>query len=282
VIAITGATGYVGRLLCAALEGRGQTVRRLTRRPEAARGDAFFALEAPVPAGALAGVESLIHAAYDFRPAREADLRRLNVDGSRRLLEAARREGVRRVLFISSIASYGGSHSAYGRVKWTLEQDVAALGGTSLRPGLIFGRERGGLFAALDRVVRRAPFVPDFGPSARLYVVHAGDLTRIVGACLERAAGAGQAPLAAAWAEPYTMRRVLEIIAEAAARRVRFLPAPPPLALAGLRALEAAGLRLPFRSDSLVSMLHGNPAPGLTAEVLGVPLRPLDARTLSE
>jgi nucleoside-diphosphate-sugar epimerase len=282
VIAITGATGYVGRLLCAALERRGQTVRRLTRRPEAARGDAFFALDAPVPAGTLAGVESLIHAAYDFRPSREADLRRLNVDGSRRLFEAARHEGVRRVLFISSIASYEGSRSAYGRVKWTLEQDVAALGGVSLRPGLIFGRERGGLFASLDRVVRRAPFVPDFGPSARLYVVHAGDLTRIVGAFLDLADGAGPAPFAAAWAEPYTMRRVLEIIAEAAGTRARFFPAPPPLVLAGLRVLEAAGLHLPFRSDSLISMLYGNPAPGLATEVLGVPLRPLDARTLSE
>ena len=50
----------------------------------------------------------------------------------------------------------------------------------------------------------------------------------------------------------------------------------------GLRVLEAAGLQLPFRSDSLVSMLYGNPAPGLATEVLGVPLRPLDALTLSE
>ena len=61
MIAVTGATGYVGRLLCAALEGRGRTVRRLTRRPDAARGDAGFALDAPVPAGALAGVDTLIH-----------------------------------------------------------------------------------------------------------------------------------------------------------------------------------------------------------------------------
>jgi nucleoside-diphosphate-sugar epimerase len=282
VIAITGATGYVGRLLCATLERGGRKVRRLTRRPDAARGDAGFALDAPVPAGALAGVDTLIHAAYDFRPSREADLRRLNVDGSRRLFDAARDAGVGRVLFISSIASYAGSRSAYGRVKWTLEQDVAARGGTSLRPGLIFGRERGGLFAALDGVVRRAPVVPDFGPRARLYVVHADDLARIAGHCLDLPGGAGAAPIATAWAEPYTMRRVIEIIAEAAGRRARFLPAPPPLALAGLRALEAAGLSLPFRSDSLVSMLHGNPAPGLAREVLGVALRPLDARTLSE
>ena len=284
MIAITGATGYLGGLLCAALAERGQAVRRLTRRPQRAGSDVFFALDAPFPPGGLDGVDTLIHAAYDFRPRREADLRRLNVDGSRRLLEAARREGVRRVLFVSSIAAYAQSRSAYGRLKWALEQDVAALGGTSIRPGLVFGRERGGLFAALDRVVRRAPLVPDFGPAARLYVIHASDLLAIVQAWLAPVAATAPATplIPAAWPDAYTMRRVLEVIAAAAGRRARFLPVPPRLALAGLRALEAAGLSLPFRSDSLVSMLAGNPAPQLAREVLGVALRPLDAGTLGE
>ena len=288
MIASPGATGYLGGLLCAALAERGQAVRRLTRRPQRAGTDVFFALDAPFPPGGLEGVDTLIHAAYDFRPRRESDLRRLNVDGSRRLLEAARREGVRRVLFVSSIAAYAQSRSAYGRLKWALEQDVAALGGTSIRPGLVFGRERGGLFAALDRVVRRAPFVPDFGPAARLYVVHAGDLLGIVGSWLAPATTTATATapatrlIPAAWPDAYTMRRVLEVIAAAAGRRARFLPVPPRLALAGLRALETAGLSLPFRSDSLVSMLAGNPAPQLAREVLGVALRPLDAGTLGE
>ena len=46
--------------------------------------------------------------------------------------------------------------------------------------------------------------------------------------------------------------------------------------------LFRSGLSLPFRSDSLVSMLAGNPAPQLAREVLGVALRPLDAGTLGE
>lgn len=281
MIAITGATGYLGGLLCSTLARRGLAVRRLTRRPQPGGSDAFFALDAPVPPGTLAGVETLIHAAHDFRPRREADLRRLNVDGSRQLFDAARREGVGRVLLVSSIASYARSRSAYGRVKWTLEQDVASLGGTSVRPGLVFGRERGGLFASLDRVVGRAPLLPDLGVAARLYVIHALDLLGIVSAWLEQAGGA-PAIIPAAWPEAYTLRQVLEVIAAAAGARVRFLPVPPGLALAGLRALEAAGVGLPFRSDSLVSMLAGNPDPGLARQVLGCTLRPLDAGTLRE
>ena len=279
MIAITGASGYLGGLLCADLARRGQVVRRLVRAPEASRGDVRFALGEPVGAQALAGVETLIHAAYDFRHHREGDLRRVNVDGSRRLFEAAAGAGVRRLIFISSIASYAGSRSAYGRVKWALEQGVTAAGGTSLRPGLVFGRERGGLFASLDRVIRAAPLLPDFGAAALLYVVHSGDLLEIVNASL-----ANETPslLPAAWPTPFTMRRALEIVAEEAGVAARFVPAPPGLALAGLRTLEAGGLHLPFRSDSLVSMLHTNPSPQLSPEVLGVRLRPLDVHTLRE
>ncbi len=282
MIAITGAQGYLGGLLCAALERGGRAVRRLTRAPDAARGDAFFSLDAAVAEGALAGVEVLIHAAYDFRPPREAELRRLNVDGSRRLFDAARRAGVKRILFVSSIACYEGSRSAYGRAKWTTERDAEAAGGTSIRPGMVFARERGGLFASLDRVVRGVPLLPDFGPRTRLYVVHALDLVRVIEAWV--ALGGTPAPplLKAAHPEPLTMREVLETLAKAAGRRPRFVPVPTAIALAGLRTLEGLGLVLPFRSDSLVSMLNSNPAPGLSAEVLGVRLRRLDAGTLAE
>jgi len=282
MIAITGATGYIGGLLCAALGRRGITVRRLSRRPEPARRDVFFALDAPVPEDALAGVETLVHAAHDFRPAREAELRRLNVDGSRRLFEAAHRAGVRRVVFISSMASYEDTRSAYGRVKWTLEGDVAAAGGVIVRPGLVFGRESGGLFAALDRVIRLAPFIPDFGPVACLHAVHAADLVRVIEVLLAPLGAKVIARLSVAHPQRLTMRRVSEVIAEAAGRRPRFVAVPSRLALATLRALEGMGIHPPFRSDSLVSMLHGNPAPDLDPEVLGVVLRPFTAETLRQ
>jgi nucleoside-diphosphate-sugar epimerase len=282
MIAITGASGFIGGMLCAALAARGEAVRRLTRRPDPGRGDAGFALDQPLEAHALAGVDTLIHAAHDFRPTREAGLRRLNVDGSRRLFEAARAAGVERIVFLSSIAAYAQSWSAYGRVKWTLEQDVAARGGISLRPGLVYGRESGGLFQSLDRVIRIAPLLPDLSARAGIYAVHRADLLRVVEAVLARAPADLPPLLPVAHPERLTMRRATEVIADAAGRRARFVPVPPGAALAGLRALEAAGAHLPFRSDSLVSMLHNNPAPGLSAEVLGVTLRAFSARSLRE
>ncbi|MEO5616705.1 MAG: NAD-dependent epimerase/dehydratase family protein [Candidatus Eisenbacteria bacterium] len=280
MIAITGAAGYVGAQLCTELERQGLEVRRLTRRPDPARGDAPFKLGEPVAATSLSGVHTLIHAAYDFRPPREAELRRLNVDGTRLLFDAARQAGVRRVLFVSSIASFEESRSAYGRAKFTIEQDVKAAGWTSIRPGMVFGSQRGGLFASLDRVVRLLPVLPDLGNRTRLFLVHADDLFRVVQAWLTLVGRPAPALIRAAHPQLFSMRGVLEVLAEAAGRRPVFLPVPTGAGLAVLRAFESIGLTLPFRSDSLMSMLHGNPDPGLSEEVLDVRLRPLNVATL--
>jgi nucleoside-diphosphate-sugar epimerase len=153
-----------------------------------------------------------------------------------------------------------------------------------VRPGTIYGAGSGGLFAALERAVSAAPVLPDFGARARLHLVHASDLIRVVETLLVRDA-AHEAPpapaiLPVAHPESVRFREILERIARARGTRARFVPVPPPLALAGLRTLEALSLRPPFRSDSLIGMLHGNPTPGLMDEVLGVPLRPFTPEAL--
>ena len=280
MIALTGAGGYIGTLLCAALARRGRPVRRLTRRPDRARGDAAFVLGEPVDPLTLAGVDTLIHAAYDFRPPREEEIRSLNVDGTRRLFDAARGAGVRRVLFVSSIACYEGSRSAYGRAKWTIEQDVEVAGWSSIRPGTVFGPERGGLFGSLDRLAR-LPLLPDLGSRARLFMVHSADLVRVIEAWLDLGDAKAPALIRAAHPQAFTMRGVLEVLARANGRSVTFVPAPTGLILAALRTVEATGVTLPFRSDSLVSMTHGNPDPRLTEEVLGVRLQALSPETIA-
>jgi nucleoside-diphosphate-sugar epimerase len=282
VIAITGARGYLGAALCDALSRSGHRVRRLTRAPDRARGDGFFSLGEGCSDDALAGVETLIHAAHDLRPRREDELRRLNVEGSRRLFAAARGAGVRRILFVSSLASWAEARSAYGRAKWTLEQEVASQGGASIRPGTVFGVEKGGVFRTLDRAVRVLPVLPDFGEHTRLYAVHRDDLIDVVKAWLALDEQSAPRLVRAAHPKPLTLRHLLEAIASASGRGPRFIRIPARPALAGIRLLESAGVPVPFRSDRLSSILNANPAPGLAEEVLGVRLRPLEPRTIRE
>src|SRR5207245_6265012 len=132
-------------------------------------------------------------------------LRRWNVEGSRRLFAAARGAGVRRILFVSSMASWAEARSAYGRAKWTLEQEVASRGGASIRPGLVFGVDKGGTFATLDRAVRALPLLPDLGERTRRHALHRDDLIDVGKGWLALRAQRAQGPIPAAAPEPFPL-----------------------------------------------------------------------------
>jgi len=151
---VTGASGFVGRAVVAALLARGQEVRVLVRASsrrehldalpvEVAEGD----LEHPETlAGAVRGCRALYHVAADYRlwvPS-PASMYRSNVDGTRALVRAAMAAGVERIVYTSSVATLGIDSSGqpadeatastlgdmighYKRSKFLAEEAVRAL-----------------------------------------------------------------------------------------------------------------------------------------------------------
>ena len=120
-VVLTGASGLVGRALSAHLAARGWEVRALVRDPAAF---------GPPPAGIrvgrcdlpdtldealLAGADAVVHAAYATRETDRERARRVNEDGTRRLLEASRRAGVPRFLFVSTVAAHPDAPNYYAR-----------------------------------------------------------------------------------------------------------------------------------------------------------------------
>jgi dihydroflavonol-4-reductase len=114
---VTGATGFVGAAVARALLRAGAEVRALTREGSDRSNLAALALE--VVSGdlsdaaslerAAAGCDALFHVAADYRlGARDpAQLYRTNVDGTRAIIEAARRAGIGRMVYTSSVACVG-------------------------------------------------------------------------------------------------------------------------------------------------------------------------------
>ncbi|HEX2789182.1 MAG TPA: hopanoid-associated sugar epimerase [Steroidobacteraceae bacterium] len=114
---VTGASGFVGAAVVRTLLAAGHQVRVLLRAQSNRRNLEALPVEpvvgdlADVPAleRALLGCEALFHVAADYRlwtPDPQA-LYRSNVDGTRNVVDAARRGGIRRIVYTSSVATIG-------------------------------------------------------------------------------------------------------------------------------------------------------------------------------
>ena len=116
-VLVTGATGFIGGNLARALAARGDDVRALVRAGAndlAIRGTSVAQvtgdlLDADSLRRAVSGCDVVYHcaAAYSFWTANPSLIYRVNVDGTRNLLDAARQAGVRRVVFTSSVSTIG-------------------------------------------------------------------------------------------------------------------------------------------------------------------------------
>jgi dihydroflavonol-4-reductase len=205
---VTGATGFVGAAVARALLREQWQVRVLARRGSDRRN--LKSLDVEVSEGdlndldslqrAAQGCDGLFHVAADYRlGARDpGELYRTNVEGTRNILNAAHRSGVRRVVYTSSVATIGipadgtpgDERSAnslenmighYKRSKYLAEEVVreAAQGGisvvivspsTPVGPGDVKPTPTGQL--VLDAAAGRMPAYVDTG----LNIVHVDDV----------------------------------------------------------------------------------------------------------
>ena len=261
--AITGAAGYVGSAICTALRARGCDLLALGRRPPSHPAE-FLRFELPGEPERISwqGVDAIVHCAHDFRPTRPADIEQVNVEGGIRLLRAAKSGGVDRGVFISSMSCFEGCRSLYGKAKLRIEAEALRLGYAVVRPGLVYGDKPGGMMGALERAAAASPVVPMLGAGGQLqYLVHIDDLGRLVAGLCLRESPPPAVPLTAAHPEGITLRDIVTELARRKGRSPVYLPIPWQLILAGLKTLEWLRLPTPFRSDSLLGIVHQNPAP---------------------
>jgi nucleoside-diphosphate-sugar epimerase len=199
----------------------------------------------------------LVHAAYDLALTRAVDIWRVNVEGTRRLLQAASNAGVRRILVLSSMSAFEGTMQLYGRAKLDIEAMTEQFGGCSVRPGLVYGEQFGGMAGAL-RKFAGLPVIPLIAGDARLYIVSENDLMAAVAALADvDALPAGT--ISAAHPVPVPMRDLMTAFAGREGQNCRFVKIPWKPVYGFLRAAESVGLHLPFRADSLLGLVHGAP-----------------------
>jgi nucleoside-diphosphate-sugar epimerase len=168
-IAITGAGGFCGGVVARLAASSGADVVGVGRRPGPTGQHVFWDATSGEPD--LAGADAVLHLAAavgDPRPAKRTEeaYRRVNVDGTRRLLDAA---AGRPVVWVSSASVYRpgpypvpvredhpaeAQRTAYGRTKSWGERIALAAGAVVLRPRAVYGDGDPHLMPRLRRVVR--------------------------------------------------------------------------------------------------------------------------------
>ena len=274
-VAITGARGYVGALLRTTFKVAGWRVVSLVRQgsPDQADTLLFDLAQTPSPT-LLDGIDTLVHCAWDLSVTRRVDIWRINVGGTAALLRLAQRTGVRRVIFVSSMSAYPGTNQLYGRAKLECEDTAASLGQGVVRLGLVYGPGWGGMTGALRRMTR-LPVTPLLARRSHQYTVHEEDAATAV-VRLASLPEIPVLPLGIAHPEPVRFDRLIRAIGRADGHPAHLVPVPWQLAYATLRAGEVAGVRLPFRADSLLGLArpaHEVPHQSLATE-LGLSFRP--------
>lgn len=183
IVAVTGGTGFVGgRLLEAAARG-GHEVNALTRRPMRPRVGTSWVEGSLEHAGSLdqlvRGAEAVIHVAGVITGRTAEDFDRCNVDGTARLLLAAKSAGVARFVHVSSLAAREPALSLYGASKARSEELVqgSGLSFAIVRPPAVYGpgdRETLDLFRMARRGLMLMP------PAGSLSLIHADDLCALL------------------------------------------------------------------------------------------------------
>ena len=285
---VTGGAGFLGINLVRALLARGHTVTSLDRvdfdYPERGdireeRGDIR---DTAAVARAMQGVDVVVHAAAALPLYSPEEIHATDVEGTRTVLEGARRAGVDRVVHVSSTAVYGvpdhhplleGDRlhgvGPYGRAKIGAEQVCVEYRGEGLcvpivRPKTFVGPERLGVFALLYDWAADGHNFPILGRGDNRYqLLDVEDLCDAIGLASTLPAEIANDTFNVGASEFRTMREDFQAVLDAAGHGKKIIPLPAAPAIAALRVLERLKLSPLYKwvyetaaTDSFVSIDH--------------------------
>ena len=242
-IFITGLNGFIAGRLATHLSASGHDVTGSSRAPSRVSGARIWALGEPVGDEMLHGVDVLIHCAHDFtRGAGHA-----TVDGTLALANAARRAGVRRQIFVSSLSAREDARSEYGRTKYAIERALFERGETIVRPGTVIGA--GGLFGKMANMIRTKSVLPLVdGGKAEMTVIGISDFCKAMEAIVRRV---GPREYNLYYPEKPTMKALLVRLREKLGSSTLFMPTPAWMLLAPLTILRWLHVRTPIDVENL-------------------------------
>jgi uncharacterized protein YbjT (DUF2867 family) len=261
-IAITGGTGFVGRHVVDRLRGSGHEVVVVGRGDDVDR--------------AVVGCKAVVHCAGINRELGVQTYRSVHVGYTVRVVQAARRAGVARIVMLSFLRARPGCGSGYHESKWAAEEIVrgSGLDWTILKAGVIYGRGD----HMLDHLSHAFHTFPVFGlvgmRSRPVRPVAVDDVARILGAAAVGDQRLSRRTFAVVGPDELLLSDAVRQVAAVVGRRPWFVPLPVALHRLIAAAAEAV-MTVPLISRAQVRILaEGIVEPLPAADGLPVDLLP--------
>ncbi len=267
MILITGGTGFVGSHLIKRLRKADIPVRAVVRNPGRAQelnnlGIDIFPGDVSDKTSlekAMSGCERVVHLVGIIQETAGATFQSVHVDGTRNVLNAAKKAGVPHFFFQSALGTRPGAKSAYHRTKWEAEELVrtGSIPFTILRPSLIYGP--GDQFTIrLSEIIRLSPILPIIGSgTSRIQPIYIDDVT----ACIEKAITSDSylnEMYEIGGPEQLTYEEVTIAIADILGVRRPMFHMPLFFMRTAARVLESVLSRPPFTTDQLIMLQEDN------------------------
>jgi NADH dehydrogenase len=185
-ILITGGTGFVGTNIVERVVQKGIHLRCLVHSEKKARTLKDLGVESiegdillpDTLDAALVGVTGVIHLVGIRLEVGEATFERIHFEGTKNVVDAAKRSGVKRYVHMSAVGTHSEARSQYSQSKWKAEEYVRSSGldYTIFRPSIIFGFNDGfiNLFA---KQIRFLPIIPIVAKNTRFQPIWVNDVS---------------------------------------------------------------------------------------------------------
>ncbi len=281
-VLLTGASGFIGRHLAAALGDAGHEVIALTRRPDAAshlaqiEGDFARDTDPAQWVPRLQGIDAVLNAVGILREAGTQTFAALHTEAPKALFSACVVAGVGKVIQISALGADAAARSRYhlSKRQADLHLQELPLAWIVLQPSLVFGT--GGASVRFLATLAAGPLIPLPGAGGqRVQPVRVEDLAEL---CLRLLVSAqhDQRVIAVVGPQAFTVRGLLaELRLGMGLGEPRFLQVPMPAAR-GIARLAGWVPGVPLDSEALEMLERGNTAPAHDlAAILGREPRPV-------